>query len=516
MNTPLQQALQQINGLLKSGKPEAAAAAGRKAIKKFAKKPEPCMALAQVEQALGNSEGMFYALEQACKRAPKEPSIRAMQGDALLGARRFTQAAKAYRIGLKLQPQQVQWKIRLAAALQELPTGLDEAIKLHRQVLKATPQTAAAHYNLGTALKRQHDFEGALAAYRHAAKLAPKDGEIRFSLANLLVELEHFEEAVIELSTMLALKPGFPAALEQLAYANKKLRRPAECLQAAQALMDNTEKNARTLAVLASAQLTAGDYAAAIESCDQGLAEKPLNRRLFSDKLIALSGQHKRSESEKGRSDNRQAARHLLNLDSLLQVSSLPVPAPYGDISEFNRALMEHIDHHPTLHFTGLSHSCQGGATSNELFVEPLGPVALLQQAIAQAVAQYRQQLPQDPQHPWLCQLPPPEQLNLSGWVTRLRSQGYQQGHMHPTGWISGVYYVSLPPECGGEDQAGCIEFGRTPGFYPEGDQGEIRVVEPKAGTLVLFPAYLYHRTLPFESEQERFTMAFDWRNDDF
>ena len=509
MSPLLQKTLNHINKLIQSGKQEDAAVASRKAVKKFAKKAEPCIALAQIEQALGNSDAMFYALEQACKRAPKDPSVRAMYGDALLGARRFTQAAKIYRAGLKLQPQQVMWKIRLAAVLQELPSGLNEAIKLHRQVLKVRSSEASAHYNLGTALKRAHDFDNALAAYRSAVALAPKDADMRFSLANLLVELEHFEEAVIELNQLLQLKADFSAALEPLSYANKKLGRAEESIKAAQSLVDSAGKNAQTLAILASAQIVGGDYSAAIKSCNEGLQESPGHRRLLADKIIALSG-------NKANSNNKKTAQALLDLDNLLQVSTIDTPTPYRDMASFNAALVDHVDRHPAIHFTGLSHSCNGGATSNELCVTPLGPVEHLQKAINHAVDHYRCQLPENPENPWLLHLPQPSQLHLSAWVTRLRSQGYQQGHMHPTGWISGVYYVSLPPELGGEMQAGCIEFGRVPAFYPDGDQGEIRVIEPSAGTLVLFPSYLYHRTIPFSSEHERFTIAFDFRTHNF
>ena len=36
------------------------------------------------------------------------------------------------------------------------------------------------------------------------------------------------------------------------------------------------------------------------------------------------------------------------------------------------------------------------------------------------------------------------------------------------------------------------------------------RVVKPEAGTLVLFPSYMWHGTIPFHSQQPRLTVAFD------
>ena len=36
------------------------------------------------------------------------------------------------------------------------------------------------------------------------------------------------------------------------------------------------------------------------------------------------------------------------------------------------------------------------------------------------------------------------------------------------------------------------------------------RTVAPAEGTMVLFPSYLWHNTIPFESEHERISISFD------
>ena len=38
----------------------------------------------------------------------------------------------------------------------------------------------------------------------------------------------------------------------------------------------------------------------------------------------------------------------------------------------------------------------------------------------------------------------------------------------------------------------------------------EVRVVEPRAGRLALFPSAFYHRTIPFTSGTRRISIAFD------
>ena len=49
-------------------------------------------------------------------------------------------------------------------------------------------------------------------------------------------------------------------------------------------------------------------------------------------------------------------------------------------------------------------------------------------------------------------------------WATVLDQGGHQAPHVHPTGWLSGVYYAAVPePAPGSPPDAGWIEFGRAP-----------------------------------------------------
>ncbi len=43
----------------------------------------------------------------------------------------------------------------------------------------------------------------------------------------------------------------------------------------------------------------------------------------------------------------------------------------------------------------------------------------------------------------------------------------------------------------------------------------EVRFYRPEEGLMFLFPSYFYHRTVPFESEQLRVSIAFDILRDD-
>ena len=37
-----------------------------------------------------------------------------------------------------------------------------------------------------------------------------------------------------------------------------------------------------------------------------------------------------------------------------------------------------------------------------------------------------------------------------------------------------------------------------------------MKLVRPQEGTLLLFPSYFWHRTIPFDSAEQRISIAFD------
>jgi hypothetical protein len=61
-----------------------------------------------------------------------------------------------------------------------------------------------------------------------------------------------------------------------------------------------------------------------------------------------------------------------------------------------------------------------------------------------------------------------------------------------------------------GDARAGWIEFGEPYWDIAHNVQPELKTFQPEAGMLLLFPSYFYHRTLPFTSDQQRISIAFD------
>jgi uncharacterized protein (TIGR02466 family) len=108
-------------------------------------------------------------------------------------------------------------------------------------------------------------------------------------------------------------------------------------------------------------------------------------------------------------------------------------------------------------------------------------------------------------------------ELDVWGWANVLYDGGYNQPHMHPESMWSGVYYVDTGEATAGVPNNGVIEFldprtavdqVKMPGLP---FSGRMRV-EPRAGTLLLFPGWLSHYVNQYRGASPRIAVAFNVR----
>ncbi len=74
---------------------------------------------------------------------------------------------------------------------------------------------------------------------------------------------------------------------------------------------------------------------------------------------------------------------------------------------------------------------------------------------------------------------------------------------------MSGSLYLKRPEKSNTND--GDIVFSKHGSNYPtDGKFYEQRVLDIKKGDMILFPSSVFHGTVPFESNEQRITLAFD------
>ena len=94
-------------------------------------------------------------------------------------------------------------------------------------------------------------------------------------------------------------------------------------------------------------------------------------------------------------------------------------------------------------------------------------------------------------------------------WSVYLRPNGFHHDHIHPNGWLSSACYIELPDRLDAGEREGWIKFGE-PGIVTDPKLPYEHAVKPAVGTIVLFPSYMWHGTIPFGGEQRRMTCALD------
>ncbi len=412
----------------------------------------------------GRYDDAVDLIQQAIARNNRNPSYHANLGTALEVSGKREEALAAYRRAIQINPNYPEAYYKLGAALRDSDKP-DDAVQAFRRAIQIKPDYAEAYNEFGSLLRKAGKGDMAVEAFRRAIKIKPDYTDAHYNHGVALQGAGRLDEAIQALQRAVELKPDFDSAMFNLSVA----------------LLDR------------------GDPGKMVEVCDACLKADPGNRRMLSSKIVALN--------EAG---DRDGARFLLDFDRFIRPTRIEVPAGFDGLAEFNTALAHQVCTNPTLEFERSGHATRFGGHTDDLLIDPQGPVASLKGLMEGAVEDYLRAMPEDPSHPFLASRP--DRWKLTAWAVVMDTGGHQAAHIHSAAWVSGVYYVQLPdignlPEQG---QAGWIEFGRPqPGFRCKVEP-EVKSFPPEEGLMFLFPSYFYHGTMPIETEDQRISIAFD------
>ena len=408
-------------------------------------------------------------------------------------------ADRLYRRILKKTPDNA-LALNLYGILASQRGDAKNAVKRLRRAVANDGDTLDYRINLGIVLESANDFVAAYDCYAAALERAPRNGDILSRLAEAAKESNRYEEFANALVALCAANPDYPDAHFLLGLTMNMLHRFEEAVEALRRATALAPELIQAHGNLASALMDLGRPAEALEACEAGLLRNPSDSYALATKAIALA--------ETG---DRAQLKRLIDFESLLEVRTLPPPAGYVDIEAFNDALEEAVLAHSSLRLDPNHRSCHFADQTDDIFLEAAEPFAALERMIRIAATEYCSKLSPGAEQTFLAN--PAPKTELVGWATVMRAQGHQSAHIHPTSWLSGVYYPRVPGlvKHGDNEHKGWIEFGRPPEHYPVTKEPEITFVEPVEGKLVLFPSYLYHRTVPYEDDALRISIAFDF-----
>ena len=397
---------------------------------------------------------------------------------------------------IAIDPDLAEAHSNLGTALRDLGK-LEEAVTSYHKALALKPDYADAHNNLGNALKDLGKPEEAVASYHKALNLKPDLAEAHNNLGNALRDLGKPEEAISSYQKALNLKPDYVNAHNNLGLALRELGRLEDALQIFESI-DTPECYAHVLECL----FALGEYDKFYEKQTASARNNEINTRVAAINAFA-SHQLNRSDPHPFCPTPLKFVRVCEPLDGV------------DDADGFLRDLMDDLQSREAIWEPPGKTTRHGFQTMSNLFKKPYGRLVELDRIIKDTIENYRFEFSSEN-----CDFIRlfPKTLTLSGWFIRLIKGGHQTEHIHSGAWLSGIFYLQMP-KCTDQEE-GSIELGLWGYDYPILNKSYPKNrFYPKNGGIILFPSSLFHRTIPFHSDEERMSIAFDlrptqtWRN---
>lgn len=470
----------------------------------------------------------------------------------------YASAIKAYTAALAEDENHLAARSGLARvyiALEEWAQAEMEA----RAVLTRDASHIEARYTLASALLEQGDAEAGEALLSKLIAEGKRASAIRFVRGRCYLELGRTDEAIADLRAahtesptemtfralagvlwMLEDREAFahllsdaPTALGAIA---ADILRQTGDLTAAIAYLDQVplpgRNTAEALVVRANILKEQGEGGAARAAADQALQVDPQSilarDTLISTALMEGDGATALAVARQLRSvfPNDQhwiaheatalrvlgdpAYRDLVRLDDHVRAYELPVPEGFASVEAFNAAFLEALARYRPYRTHPLDQSLRGGVqTPRDLTAIDEPVFRAYARALDGPIQTYLKDIGRAENHPLTARNN--GTYKIAGcWSVTLGPGGRHVNHVHPAGWVSSAYYVSVPEEDQTErDHAGWIKFGEppfacNPALPPE------KWIQPRPGLLVLFPSFLWHGVEPIGDGAERVTAPFD------
>lgn len=453
-------------------------------------------------------------------------------GHALMALERPAEAARAFREWLELEPNSADARLRLAAALADDQRGVEAEAEV-RRCMQFGVNSPNARFVLGRALMDQRRFAEAEACFRDVVHFCPNFLTAQSNLSELVwMRTGDVDAAAIELDSALRRHPEAAAALrvakarlwlaagkpeQAVAVLDEGLARAAgdpgllraaagmalqfdgaRALAYARRALRVVPDDWGVLAVFGNALLATGNAAQALATADRLCARDPDNGEALAMRADAL------------RMTGDPCCRELLDYTRLIRAERIDVPDGWPALDAYLDDLVRALDGLHGAREHPVSNSLRGG--SQVVLVPERSDHAALRAfpaAIDGAIRRYMQALGTGTD--------PIRRRNtgvyrLNGmWSVRLRANGFHLSHYHPKGWISSSCYLRLPAAVAGSGGEGWLKFGE-PAFPTTPVLGAEYFLKPEPGLLALFPAYLWHGTVPFAGAagDTRLTIAFD------
>jgi uncharacterized protein (TIGR02466 family) len=442
------------------------------------------------------------------------------------------EAEKQARALLADRPEDAETMSMLASLLIDRG-AFGDAEPLLKRALELAPHSPVPWVNYGRILQQQNRWAEAETHYARAAEAFPREMIFQMTLGQIAQRAGHFAEAEVAFRHATEIDPRNALAFTYLGMVVLRQDRADEAATHFRHAIELDPKLAMAYGNLGNAEQKRGDHAAAEAAYEQASTLDPndgvsyvsyglaLLRRGASreaaeifDRALTKFGPERRAAAwfpyARAQELGQMPAGFRAEMARLVSRTTLTPPEGYASLAEFNVALVKALDEDRTTVWEPAGKATRKGGQTGLLLDNPREPFLAFERVLRKAIDAHFDSIRREKNHPFFGFVPKAYQLDI--WGTLLAEGGHQHSHIHVGGWMSGVYYVALPPTMGSGEASrdGWIEFGHPPPEFDANFEPQTLTFEPKEGDAFFFPSYLFHRTLPFTGNVRRISLAFD------
>ncbi len=480
---------------IQAGQPALAEQHARILIEADAKDAEAWSALGSALHLSGDSAAAADALTRAVSIAPGYTAARRNLAAVLVAEERAEDALRELdSLARQGGDEEAMLPVRARALMQlDRYTESEEALVRH---IARMPDDRDSQFLLAQ-LRHIGGDADFLSELRRAAMRAGAPVQTRAQYADLLRRSGALADAEDALRAMLAELGPLPPLQSSLATVLQEAGRFDDAAAAALAAHRALPDDATIAENWIACALSAGEADAVLPVIERFRTREPSNQRWITYRTDAA----------------RQSGDALFgdwcDIDGLVRVFELEPPSGYATIGAFHEELRAHLDglHRQASHPLDQSLR-QGTQTSRSLLADPHPLIRRYLELLEAPIADYQRAIGSDAGHPMRSRNSRPARPT-GCWSVRLRRDGFHVNHIHPRGWISSAYYVSVPAETVDPARmSGWLKFAEP--RFPMPRATPLHFVQPREGRLVLFPSYFWHGTNPIAGDEPRLTIAFD------
>lgn len=436
---------------------------------------------------LGQTDAAIDHYRKAIQINPRLPVAPFNLGIILQEQGRYDEAVAAYRKAIAIEPGFYEALGNLGTILQR-QGKLEEAVATYRKAL-AIHQDPRGHFNLGTALRDEGKHQEAADSYLKALEMDPEYADAHNNLGEIFRDQGNMDEAIRCYENAMAINPDHPNANYNMGEFHALAKRYEEAIPYYQ-------------------RSRFEDYQERAMECMYRIGRYDE----FREKLQEMVHSGRKSIMLATLSTH-----HAINFGVPDEYSFCPEPMRFAwhtnipELSEPGSQLLQDVL--DTIDRTPIAARMQGRLYSGmqsagNLLKRPEPAFQKLAVLVKQKIAEYREHYAGED-----CDLIRyfPKEIDFSSsWYLKMKKGGNLGSHIHEEGWISGCVYLKLPTREAGSTEAG-FEYGTDGDRYPRmHDDFDSHIVVQAVGDIVLFPSSLFHRTIPFNADEERVCVAFD------